>query len=327
MAAVASDVARLPAASARPPWRRVLGTAGGVFLGLVLLVAAWAKLIHPGAFAESIRLEGLDFLLPATAVAYVALTLEVGLGLALVLGVRRLGVLVPTTLLVIFFLALTGRAWWLDAHGLRSADAGCGCFGNLVERTPEEAFWQDLALLLPALALAFVGRSLPAEGLPSKRLAVVAAATLGALALAWKAPDLPLDDLATRLKPGARIGELCTGRGGERICLDFLAPELATGEHLVVLADLEDPAFAGEVPALNAYVLAGREPKLLALSASPPEARRSFEWTQGPAFEVREAPPSLLAPLYRRLPRSFRVRDGAVVATYSGLPPLEPAAG
>ena len=89
-------------------------------------------------------------------------------GSLLLLGVRRKWVLIPATLLVAFFLSLTGRAWWLAAHGQRDAAESCGCFGNLVQRTPAQAFWQDLALLVPALLLAWVGRErrpplLPAE--------------------------------------------------------------------------------------------------------------------------------------------------------------------
>src|SRR5512134_3046016 len=87
-----------------------LGTAAGVFLGAVLLVAVWAKALDPSAFAEQIRVEGLDVLLSAEAVALVALALEAGIGLALALGIRRLWVLVPAALLVAFFTFLTGRA-------------------------------------------------------------------------------------------------------------------------------------------------------------------------------------------------------------------------
>jgi hypothetical protein len=259
-------------------------------------------------------------------VAYAALALEVGLGLALALGVRGRSILGPAALLVGFFLLLNARTWWLAARGL-AEPTGCGCFGSLVDRTPQEAFWWDLALLLPALLLAFVGRPRRAEPPPRRRLAAVALAVPAALAFAWASPGLPLDDLATRLKPGVGISELCSGRGRERICLDFLVPDLARGEHLVVVADLEDPAFGAAVPSLNAHALAGQGPPLVALSASPPEAQRTFEWSHGPAFEVREAPPSLLRPLYRRLPRSFRVLDGVVVATYPGLPPLAEPAG
>src|SRR6185436_3309203 len=159
--------------------------------------AVWGKALDPSAFAEQIHTEGLDVLLSAQAVALIALALEAGLGLALLLGVRRLWVLVPAALLVAFFVFLTGRAWWMSAHGLREAES-CGCFGNLVQRTPAEAFWQDLLLLVPALLLAFVARSRSAR-LPTARLAAALAASIAVALFAWKAPELPLDNLATRL--------------------------------------------------------------------------------------------------------------------------------
>src|SRR5215210_1941837 len=186
-----------------------LGTAAGVFLGAVLLVAVYAKVLDPSAFAEQIRIEGLDVLLSAQTVALIALVLEAGLGLALLLGIRRPWVLIPAALLVAFFLFLTGRAWWMAAHGLREAES-CGCFGNLVQRTPAQAFWQDLLLLVPALLLSFIGRDRAAR-FPAVRTAFVAVATIGVALLAWKAPELPLDDLATRLRPGVEIAEICAG--------------------------------------------------------------------------------------------------------------------
>jgi hypothetical protein len=57
------------------------------------------------------------------------------------------------------------------------------------------------------------------------------------------------------------------------------------------------------------------------LSASPSEQHRAFFWRFGPAFQVVETPEPLLRPLYRRLPRSFRIEDGRVTETYAGLPP------
>jgi len=309
----------------RRPARRLawwIGTAAWVFLGVVLLVAAYAKALDPAAFARQIHLDGLDFALPAAAVALAAIGLEVGLGTALVLGLRRLWVLLPAVALVVFFLSLTGRAYWQSAHGTLPEDAGCGCFGNLVERSPAQAFWQDLALLAPALLLAFLGRERGGRAVPPVRTAVVAAATAAALLFAWKAPSLPLDDLATRLSPGVRLSDLCAGTGNERVCLDGVAPDLATGRSLVVIADLGDPAFQKSVRALNAYVAAGKGPPLRVLAASTPEEERAFTWRFGPAWKVVEAPAALLRPLYRRLPRSFVVQDGRVVRTYAGLPPL-----
>jgi uncharacterized membrane protein YphA (DoxX/SURF4 family) len=304
----------------RLAWLGWLGIFGGVFLGLVLLAAVYAKALDPAAFAEQIRIEGLDVLLSANAVALIVLALEAGLGLALLLGVRRLWVLVPAALLVAFFVFLTGRAWWMSAHGLRQA-ASCGCFGNLVQRTPAEAFWQDLLLLVPAMLLAFAGRAggdRPAR-FPAVRVAVVAVVMAAVALFAWKSPELPLDDLATRLRPGVDVANLCAGGGADPVCLSTVAPDLKTGSHLVVLANLDDPALEKAVGALNDY--AGRGGDVWVLSASPQETQQAFFWRFGPKFQIVETPEPLMRPLYRRLPRSFRVQDGRVTETWPGLPP------
>ncbi|HYG63593.1 MAG TPA: hypothetical protein VEL74_13510, partial [Thermoanaerobaculia bacterium] len=66
------------AAAAGRPRLWWVGTVGALFLGGVLLVAVWAKMLDPLAFAEQIRQEKLDFLLSAEAVALIALALEAG---------------------------------------------------------------------------------------------------------------------------------------------------------------------------------------------------------------------------------------------------------
>lgn len=311
------------AASGRGPWRRRLGWLGGALLGLVLLVAAALKALDPVAFAEQIRAERLDFLLPATAVAVLALALEAGLGTALILGLRNRPVLWTAAALVAFFLFLTGRSAARFLAGIADPAEGCGCFGNLVQRTPVEAFLQDLLLMGPALALAVWG----AGGVRRPRLvagvALVVAAGTAVFALA--APTLPLDDLATRLAPGVELAGLCAGRDAERVCLPDVAPDLASGRHLVVLGEVDDPALAARVPDLNAYMVrrsggSDQPPLVLLADFDLDRSRRLFfEWA--PDFTLQAAPTALLRPLYRRLPRSFLVEDGRVLATYSGLPP------
>ncbi|HXO28218.1 MAG TPA: MauE/DoxX family redox-associated membrane protein [Thermoanaerobaculia bacterium] len=338
----------LSSPSYRPPRRlgRAIGTLGGCVLGGILLAAVWGKALDPAAFAEQIHADGLDRLLPAGVLALLALALEAGIGLALLLAVRRLWVLVPASLLVVFFLLLNGRAYWLAAHGQASAATSCGCFGNLVQRTPAEAFWQDLALLALPLALAFVGRDREQPRLPPLRTALVALFAIAVPVFAWRAPELPLDNLATRLAPGATMSTLCAGGGsgggggrgggggggaaggsaaGARagaVCLDTVAPELDHGNHLVVLDDIDDPALARAVAGLNAYADAPGAAAVWVLTASEAKRQRLFFWRWGPTFKIVEAPPELLRPLYRRLPRSFAVQDGRVTSTFSGLPPL-----
>jgi uncharacterized membrane protein YphA (DoxX/SURF4 family) len=305
---------------------RVLGYGGALVLGAVLLVAAYAKAIDPGAFAEQIHAQGLDRFASSTWLAVAAVAVEAGLGALLVLGVRRWFVLIPATLLVAFFVFLTARTYWQSVHGTLPADASCGCFGNLVERTPAQAFWQDTALLVPALALAFLWRRRGAP-LPVARTLVGLAVATAAGVVAHRAPGLPLDNLATRLKPGVALDTLCAGADKERVCLNGVVPELASGSHVVVIADLGDPALAAAVESLNAYAQAGKGPRLWVLSSGTPQQTRQFFWKNGPAFEIREVPLALLRPLYRRLPRTFEVENGRVEKTWSALPPLDSLGG
>ncbi|MEM7052135.1 MAG: DoxX family protein [Acidobacteriota bacterium] len=304
-------------------WRSVVGTLAGAVLGVVFLVAVWGKGLDPSAFADQIRLEGLDFLFPALTVALIALALEAGLGTALVLGVRRLWVLLPTVALVLFFIFLTGRNYWLTARGLRDPSEACGCFGNLVERTPGEAFWQDLLLLgIPAL-LMFLGRG-RGGGIAPLRAVVAGLVAVASILFAWKAPELPLDNLATRLKPGVEVADLCAGRGAETVCLQDVVPELLEGHHWVMLANPDTTAVADSIESLNEHALAaldGAAPPLWMVSGALAEELQQFYWQLGPVFEVREAPEALLKPLFRTLPRSFEVVDGRVESTVSGLPP------
>jgi hypothetical protein len=300
--------------------REWLGWAGGAFLGGVLLLAAVLKALDPAAFAEEIAGLGLAGPLPPMAAAVAALFVEALLGALLVANLRHLPVLIAATLLVAFFLFVTGRSAWRAAHGIEDATAACGCFGNLVDRTPAEAFRQDLLLLLPALALAWVGR--PAR--PSRPILGTAGAATAALAVAGfgaAAPALPLDDVATRLKPGAVLAEMCAGRDAERVCLDYVAPPLARGEHLVVLADTAAADFPALAERLNDFVREGRGPSVAVLGEVSPDRRQELFWSVSPAFDLHDVPPALLRPLYRRLPRSFRVEDGRVTATWNGLPP------
>ncbi len=137
-----------------PAWRGTVSRLGAAFLGAILVVATVGKVGDPVLFVEQIRKEGLDFLLPAHVVALVALAVEMGLGIALLLGIRQRLVWGASALLVAFFLFLTGRNYYLVLIGERDPNYDCGCFGVFLQRSATEAFWQDLALLIPPLLLA-----------------------------------------------------------------------------------------------------------------------------------------------------------------------------
>ncbi len=141
---------------------RALGKAACIYLGGILLFASYAKLLEPGGFVGQVHLEGLDFWFSATSVTVVAIFLETCLGILLLLGVTNRVVLAGTALLALFFLYLTGQNYWLVSQGLRDPEAACGCFGDLIQRSAGEAFWQDLFMLgLPLIvAIRLLPRSL-----------------------------------------------------------------------------------------------------------------------------------------------------------------------
>jgi len=284
-------------------------------LGLVLLVATFAKALDPRSFAEMLQNQGLTFGLPPMVAAVLALAVEGGLGLLLVLGIRRRWSLAAVTLLVIGFVTLNGWEWWRAAHGAPPA-AGCGCFGNLVQRSPAAAFWQDLAMLVPLLLLSWLALPRDSRALPPRRTAAAVVGIAAIAMLAWRAPELPLDDVATRLKPGVELSQLCAGKE-PRVCLDDVLPDAASGRAWVVLVDLEQGEHWAD--ALNAFA-AGQSTPVMALASATPEEKTAFTWQWGPTFPVHEADAVLLRPLYRTLPRSFLVEDGRVLRTVPGLP-------
>jgi len=294
----------------------LLGYAGGAVLGGILLLAAYAKAIDPSSFAEQVGLQGLAVGLSPWVIALLGIAVEVGLGVALLLNLRSRTVLFAVSALVLFFLFLTGRDYWRAAHGIAPPAGGCGCFGNLVERTPAQAFWQDMALLLPSLALAWIGRPRAPRRLG---YAIAGLAAAGAAAFAYAAPGLPLDDLATRLKAGTKLADLCGGLGDARVCLVDLVPEIAEGEHWVVIVDPADERFGALVNDLNSWTLSGKTPAVTALADITAEKQTEIFWRYAPAFDIHETPSALLRPLYRTLPRSFLVSSGRVVRTANGV--------
>jgi uncharacterized membrane protein YphA (DoxX/SURF4 family) len=307
-----------PAEVAPPrPLLTWVGRLAAAALGAVLLVATVAKAVDPQAFAERMKESGLTFGLPPMAAAIAALGVEAFLGLLLLLGVRRPWTLAVAGVLVASFVAINGWDWWQAAHGAPPA-AGCGCFGNLVQRSPAAAFWQDL-LLAPLLLLACLGLPRRAAALPVKRVGVAALGTTALLLLAWRAPALPLDDFATRLAPGTELASLCAGAGTSRVCVTDVAPELGDGRTWVVLADLaEAPHWAD---ALNKLTAGSGNPPVVVLTTATQDQISAFTWRWGPSFPVRDTPVALFRPLYRRLPRSFLSEGGRVLRTVPGLPP------
>src|SRR5262252_3443287 len=170
----------------------VLGPTSARLLGAVLLLAAYAKAIDPMGFAANLR----DMLPVPGAAAYVwgllVIAFEAGLGTALLGGARDRRVLLLTSATFLTFVGVV--TWQLLRPG---AAAACGCFGQLLERTPLQALFEDLGLV-GLSGVAWLGSGM--RSAPPRRAPAIIGAGAG-LALALCAPWLPLDDHATALAP------------------------------------------------------------------------------------------------------------------------------
>jgi uncharacterized membrane protein YphA (DoxX/SURF4 family) len=120
---------------------------GRGLLAVVFLYAAWTKLAQPWEiFALSIDSYGL---LPEWAVILVARVLpwlELGLGLALIVGFQLVAVSAFVSLLLVGFMGAMLRAWWLDLG------IDCGCFG-IGQAVSPGTLLRDGALTLLSLAV------------------------------------------------------------------------------------------------------------------------------------------------------------------------------
>jgi predicted small integral membrane protein len=285
------------------PTFRILGTVAGYVLGGVLVLAAYAKAIHPHGFAAQLR----DFPVFA-AIAYPGalfiIAFESALGVALLSGSRHPYVLVVTNATFLLFVGMV-------ASELVRPDgtSTCGCFGHLLERTPRQAFFEDVGFAALS-GLAWLGRTARSDVL---RWWPSAVGVAGSVALAVCAPLLPLDDQATALAPGVTVAATQ---------LDRVLPELRTGRHLVLLLDRADAATRERIAHLNDRLkLPHGATTVWGVADDDPELAAEFLWSAGPAFDVRGAPPRMLRRLYRTLPRSALIDGGRVVQTWSGFPP------
>jgi uncharacterized membrane protein YphA (DoxX/SURF4 family) len=283
-------------------WRRVPAYGGVAFAGFMFLAAGLLKGLDPAGFADQIA-QDVPFLggvAPPLAVAGIAV--ETVLGTVYLLGFRRRWLLAAGLILVILFIAVT-------IPKLGSDDpTGCGCFGNFVVRTPAQVIMEDLAMA-GGLLLAFMGG--PGSRLRPWRGSVLALSAIIGIALPLAAPALPLDNFATRLKPGATIADLQ---------LQEAIPDLEYGAHVIILADAGLDACQDVPQSLVDFVQARPEARVWLLRPSDVLARDGVKWLCLLGTELVEIPAPVAKPLYRTLPRSFEAVGGVVTRTWAGLP-------
>jgi uncharacterized membrane protein YphA (DoxX/SURF4 family) len=138
----------------------------------------------------------------ALAFSVIMITLEVFVGVALLIGWKKKFTTWILLLLMLFFTFLT--SYVLFSGKIRA----CGCFGDCIPLTPIQTFTKDIILLLLVLFILFNLKYITPIAKPFINTSIVVIATLLTLFLQWYVlRNLPLVDCLP-YKPGNNIVEL-----------------------------------------------------------------------------------------------------------------------
>ena len=274
-------------------------------IGLVFIASGFLKALDPEGFTATVVGYGI---LPAAAAPLAAralLPLEAALGAALLVDYRRRWGVSVAVILLAGFVGLLGYTWATGGDV-----ASCGCFGRFADRTPLETLGEDIGFM----AIALLGLLAPARAAAGgkARGALTAGTAVAALLLALAAPSLPLDDLVTKLKPGATV---------EDLHLTLPDTAISDGRHLVALLSLAQEDVSGPaVEALNQLSASPGAPAVAVLYPDKEEVKDAFFWSWAPAFPMYRVGADEMRALYRRLPRYFLVENGVVKRVWNIMP-------
>jgi uncharacterized membrane protein YphA (DoxX/SURF4 family) len=296
-----------------PALFRFVGHLCRLLLSGVFLLAGLLKALDPEGFTHEIIQYGIVAGAMARLLAYVLIPVEVVAGIALLINFRPVLSFSVAALLLLVFIGAVGFAIVTDQPLTE-----CGCFGRNTPRTPRQTLVEDVGFLAAALVGMAALRGGPRPGIAGGKTGrwktpVLAASALASGAFVFAAPGLPIDDMATALRPGVHWADLNVA---------LAEVDLEKDAHLVVLMGMRDTATIAAVDRLNKLAASGRVP-VVGLYEDDATAYNEFFWTRGPAFPLYHAAGSDLGRLHRRLPRLFLLRDGEVRATWNEVPTEE----
>ncbi|MDY7033383.1 MAG: hypothetical protein SVY10_15945 [Thermodesulfobacteriota bacterium] len=275
-----------------------------VALGLVLLMAGLSKATDMSLFIQQIKdyniLSGYLFL---TLAAWGLIAAEFVLGTALLVLYRPRLTLSMTSLLLLTFLGATLWAW------INGATQECGCFGAWVKRTPLEAVFEDIILLVfTFLAWAGYGRRRVRPS-RAKAWAVVGSCLIGLMlpmvfGFSPSRINLPQSQ-AIRLE----LGDLQV-EGLEHLgVIDF-----NQGAYLIILMDTDCSHCKDSVPLLNELAETSSLPPVIALTINDEQKRMTFIEDFQPVFPLGQIDENSYWRLLAAgdIPRMILVQDGWV---------------
>jgi hypothetical protein len=274
-----------------------------LIVAAVFLIAAGLKAIDVPAFAEQIGAHGI---FPSLSLfgAWFFIIAEFVLAAALIVNAWPRCTAVAMLVLLAGFIGVTIYAMVAGLEG------NCGCFGNLVQRTPQQVILEDA---LMALAMVFV--LLVNSGTTVKtrlwKIPVLGVAAAAAVALALLAPHLPLEEYSTELRVGRQFSSWP---------VEGLTRDLHAGTHLVFLFSSESKTIEADVAMMNAVAQSDGIPSTIGLLTEGATKVTEVMFQYGTAFPVGSLEPRFARKLYRTLPRTFVLRNGEVRKVWSGIP-------
>ena len=194
---------------------KVFVTVARIFTGLLFIFSGLVKAIDPKGLAFKMQeffeawsgsgfMPGLMKTFDEYALTFsiIMITLEVIVGVALLIGWKKKITIAVLLLLMIFFTFLT--SYVLFTGKIRA----CGCFGDCIPLTPVQTFTKDIVLLLLAVFLLLNTKYISPIAKPFFSFLYVLAATMLVLFLQWYVlRNLPLADCLP-YKKGNNIVEL-----------------------------------------------------------------------------------------------------------------------
>ncbi len=125
-----------------------------IFVGVLFIISGLIKLNDPIGFSIKLMEYFQIFQMPwmeavSVALAIFLCTLEIVLGVALLIGWQVRLTVLSLLALIVFFTGLTGFS------AITGKVTDCGCFGDAIKLTPTQSFYKDLVLLVFIVILAF----------------------------------------------------------------------------------------------------------------------------------------------------------------------------
>jgi hypothetical protein len=274
-----------------------------IVVAVVFIIAAGLKAFDPSAFADQIRLYGIFPQLSMVA-AWCFIIGEGVLAFALLVNFLPRITTLLGIMLLLFFIGIT-------VYGMVAGLSGnCGCFGNLVHRSPEQVIVED-ALMVLALLFSFLVlyREKPRRSGWKLAVAGIGGAVMAIAAVASN--SLPVDGLVTALKPGATFSAWPT---------EGLYKNLNKGTYIVFLFSLKEKSIETDIAMMNTLAQNEQLPPSIGLLTDGASSLTQLTFEYAPAFASGAIEPRFARSLYRTLPRTFVLENGVVREVWSRIP-------